>query len=825
VQEATPAVGAGRRRIIERPRLTRMLDESGARIILLVAPAGYGKTTLARQWLSTRGVPRLWVRGPDALSGVGLTAAISAAIRMQHNVGQRLHQRMRATGPALDLLSAADLLVDDLGPAASSLALVVDDIHAIAGREAEPVIDRLAERGCTIVATARELPSFASAKRIVYRDVTVLGVADLRMDAGEVRSVLAATGREAGTAFVEAAGGWPALVGLAAAAGTSIPSTEIKVSLYEFFAAEVLAGLPPSVRDQLRRLSVSPRTFSGLLEPASEGIAASAVADLFARGLMTWYEPPEAAELHPLLRTYLVQTLGDRERRDLAAEAARRALATDETEIAFEIVREHELLELLPTIVERELARELANGRDDRVAEWLSIAQSPHPIFDLADAEISFRRGDLLSAEGKAARAAALLGDSHPLTSRAYAVAARAAHLRDNEAEALVLYRRARETSQESCDLRAAVWGEFVVAREAESPNLEELHRAVVELGDPLLTTRATLEIARYSDIRLGLEADAGDAPLAKAIDDPVACASYLNILANNLIVAGRYDDAMSVTEVQQRSAEEFRLPFVNGHVATNRAASAIGLRRLDEAREVLNAMFEADLPPWLEENARLVSARLALAQHDIETASRLMAPRPSSAVGAGMRGEYLALASFVLALQGRREAAHDAAADAEAATRFVDVTVLAPLSRALVARNGRERSAAVQQARLGFISSGAGDALVTAYRAHPELVTELAEDARFAQPLQAAMELAHDVELAEITGLPRAASGIDGSNSLTNREREVLRLVGDGLKNREIAEVLFISEVTVKKHLQNIFEKLGVRSRTKAALVARRMI
>ena len=41
-----------RRRIIERPRLTRLLDDSPARIKMLIAPAGYGKTTLARQWLS-----------------------------------------------------------------------------------------------------------------------------------------------------------------------------------------------------------------------------------------------------------------------------------------------------------------------------------------------------------------------------------------------------------------------------------------------------------------------------------------------------------------------------------------------------------------------------------------------------------------------------------------------------------------------------------------------------------------------------------------------------------------------------------------------------
>ena len=42
------------RRIIERPRLTRLLDESQGRIKMLVAPAGYGKTTLARQWLADK---------------------------------------------------------------------------------------------------------------------------------------------------------------------------------------------------------------------------------------------------------------------------------------------------------------------------------------------------------------------------------------------------------------------------------------------------------------------------------------------------------------------------------------------------------------------------------------------------------------------------------------------------------------------------------------------------------------------------------------------------------------------------------------------------
>ena len=44
-------VPTAERRIIERPRLLKRLEEANARTILLVAPAGYGKTTLAQQWV------------------------------------------------------------------------------------------------------------------------------------------------------------------------------------------------------------------------------------------------------------------------------------------------------------------------------------------------------------------------------------------------------------------------------------------------------------------------------------------------------------------------------------------------------------------------------------------------------------------------------------------------------------------------------------------------------------------------------------------------------------------------------------------------------
>jgi len=56
---------------------------------------------------------------------------------------------------------------------------------------------------------------------------------------------------------------------------------------------------------------------------------------------------------------------------------------------------------------------------------------------------------------------------------------------------------------------------------------------------------------------------------------------------------------------------------------------------------------------------------------------------------------------------------------------------------------------------------------------------------------------------------------------SLTDREIEVLKLLGQGKSNRDISQALFIGEQTVKTHVSHILDKLGVPSRTQAALYA----
>ena len=58
----------------------------------------------------------------------------------------------------------------------------------------------------------------------------------------------------------------------------------------------------------------------------------------------------------------------------------------------------------------------------------------------------------------------------------------------------------------------------------------------------------------------------------------------------------------------------------------------------------------------------------------------------------------------------------------------------------------------------------------------------------------------------------------------LTAREKEILRLVAQGASNKEIADTLVVKEVTVKTHLNSVFKKLNVSSRTQAVLKAMQM-
>ncbi len=73
-----------------------------------------------------------------------------------------------------------------------------------------------------------------------------------------------------------------------------------------------------------------------------------------------------------------------------------------------------------------------------------------------------------------------------------------------------------------------------------------------------------------------------------------------------------------------------------------------------------------------------------------------------------------------------------------------------------------------------------------------------------------------------DITQISRILSSYDKNYNLSRREKEILRTMVLGIRNRDIADRLYISEKTVKTHINRIFKKLGVDSRVKAILKAK---
>lgn len=90
-------------------------------------------------------------------------------------------------------------------------------------------------------------------------------------------------------------------------------------------------------------------------------------------------------------------------------------------------------------------------------------------------------------------------------------------------------------------------------------------------------------------------------------------------------------------------------------------------------------------------------------------------------------------------------------------------------------------------------------------------------------------LKLTRNTERLVIREVPVPVDGLFTVNSasverlgLTPRELEILRLIAEGLSNREIAERVYVSENTVKTHSANLFTKLNARRRTQAVQIAK---
>jgi LuxR family maltose regulon positive regulatory protein len=308
--------GSSQRHIIERPRLTTLLDGADARIILLIAPAGYGKTTLAREWVGQCGRAGLWYRARRGASDVAIVArCLSQALApLSPTIERSTRELLSALNtPEEEPEVVADLLVEELDGWPDDTWLVIDEYELVAPHAA-PV--RLVERfvagsGAKVLITGRDRPAWVTPRDLLYGDAFELPAAALSMTFDEASLVLEHAGHSS-AGFVALADGWPAVIGLAALLpGEVNPTSDAQPALFDYVAQELFDKLEPDVQRHLMLLSV-PSTLTPTLVQAVLGDDAERVLrDSTRVGFVTARDDPNELEIHPLCRAFLERKLWD----------------------------------------------------------------------------------------------------------------------------------------------------------------------------------------------------------------------------------------------------------------------------------------------------------------------------------------------------------------------------------------------------------------------------------------------------------------------------------------------------------------------------------
>ncbi len=822
-----------RRRIIERPRLTRLLDASQGRIKMLVAPAGYGKTTLARQWLKDK--QAVWYTATAASVDVAALAAglQSSVSEIVEGAGNALVERLPITSrPHDEARILAGMLSADLASWPSGAWVVIDDYHEIVGAQpAEDFVESLLiDAPLNVLLLTRDRPRWASSRRILYGELFEVDRSLLAMSDAEAVALLGKA-RPSTNELVTLAKGWPAVLALAAVLEASPPRLIDAPHLYGFFADEIYRRLDRRMRRRLAELAlfdVDGRHIALRQVQADE--AERVVATGLACGFLS-ERGDGRLDIHPLVRTFLLLKLREERPRALAGivdRAVRTLLAHRLWDEAFAIIGQFDRDDLVPLLLASSLEELLATGRTATLATWLRDSRATAPVVRLATAEVAFREGRFYESEALAALAADDLAADPDLSARASLVAGRAAHVASRETQARSYYKKAHTLATEPRFARRAASGELLAMIELEDPLAEAALNALsdgqpLEPSEQVLLADRRLAYATRFGTPLDLQGARAASQLLRFVTDPVARSSFRNIFGYSLAVTAHFDEASHLTDEQLKEAERYRLEFVVPYALTVHALVASGRRAYGESADLLDEADERALETGnvsALQTSTAIRMRMLIAQASFEEALAKSDVDLTTATRS-LHGELLGVTSLALAGLGQSRRSAQVAESALRASVGVEAGITANCALAVCALNQDQQEVALSHAKTALertVHTGMVDSFVCAYRGCPQLLVCLLQEREQHAPLELVLTRAGDRQLVPDSGRGQAEHSV---RSLSPREKEVLALLAQGLTNAQIGRVLFISPVTVKVHVRHIYEKLGVRSRAAAALRA----
>jgi LuxR family transcriptional regulator, maltose regulon positive regulatory protein len=280
--------------VVRQVLLDRLADSMAARLLLVIAPAGWGKTSLLRDWWLTTQEPRV--------AWLSVRESDNDPVRFWSGVVAALDTVAPGTGrAALEAVTAAAdgapgqveaLLVDDLARLPGSTALVLDDFHLITNPEVRAGLGILVEHlppTVTLVLAGRSEVDLPVARLRARGELAEIRADQLRFSEAEAEQLLNETlglalAPEEIHALCQRTEGWAAGLYLAGlplldrkesyAAGRMAAVTRDDRLIFDYLAAEVLAGLTPALRAFLLRTAVLGR-FCAPLCDAVTGSAGS----------------------------------------------------------------------------------------------------------------------------------------------------------------------------------------------------------------------------------------------------------------------------------------------------------------------------------------------------------------------------------------------------------------------------------------------------------------------------------------------------------------------------------------------------------------------